>query len=95
MPERMRSGPFTYCWSFGDGDTPGEEVPVHVYQTSGTYDAAVTVTDADGDTATAVKSIQVTVNARFTYGDFEDEYSMERLYAIGYMRGLIEAVYSV
>ena len=32
--------------------------------------------------------------ARLTYGDFEDEYSMERLYAIGYMRGLIEAVYS-
>ena len=33
--------------------------------------------------------------ARLIYGDFEDEYSMERLYAIGYMRGLIEAVYSV
>ena len=32
--------------------------------------------------------------AQLTYQNFEDEYSMERLYAIGYMRGLIEAVYA-
>ena len=32
--------------------------------------------------------------AQLTYENFEDEYSMERLYAIGYMRGLIEAVYA-
>ena len=30
--------------------------------------------------------------ARLTYGDFEDEYWMERLYAIGYMRGLIDGL---
>lgn len=32
--------------------------------------------------------------AQLTYENFKDEHSMERLYAIGYMRGLIEAVYS-
>ena len=31
---------------------------------------------------------------QLTYEDFVDVHSMERLYAIGYMRGLIEAVYS-
>ena len=29
-----------------------------------------------------------------TYADFEDEHETERLFAIGYMKGLIEAVYS-
>ena len=31
---------------------------------------------------------------RMTYADFEDEHETERLFAIGYMKGLIEAVYS-
>ena len=31
---------------------------------------------------------------RMTYGDFEDEHEIERLFAIGYMKGLIDAVYS-
>ena len=31
---------------------------------------------------------------QLTYENFEDEHSMERLYAIGYMRGLLEAVFS-
>ena len=31
---------------------------------------------------------------RMTYADFEDEHEIERLFAIGYMKGLIEAVYS-
>ncbi len=31
---------------------------------------------------------------RMTYEDFEDEYEIERLFAIGYMKGLIDAVYS-
>ena len=31
---------------------------------------------------------------QMTYGDFKDVHSIERLFAIGYMRGLIEAVYS-
>ena len=32
--------------------------------------------------------------AQMTYEDFQDVHSVERLFAIGYMRGLIEAVYS-
>jgi mannonate dehydratase len=31
---------------------------------------------------------------RMTYQDFEDEHYIERLFAIGYMKGLIEAVHS-
>ena len=31
---------------------------------------------------------------RMTYADFEDEHEIERLFAIGYMKGLIDAVYS-
>ena len=32
--------------------------------------------------------------AQMTYEDFQDVHSIERLFAIGYMRGLLEAVYS-
>lgn len=45
----------SYTWAFGDGatTTTSTDTTTHVYQTAGTYQAQVTVTDANG-TSTAV-----------------------------------------
>jgi PKD repeat protein len=39
-------------WDFGEGATSGEQNPVHTYLDDGRFDAALTVTDDDGATAT-------------------------------------------
>jgi hypothetical protein len=40
--------PFTYVWSFGDGEQAFEQSPTHVYTVPGTYHVSVIVTDAAG-----------------------------------------------
>lgn len=49
----------TYSWDFGDGTASTETNPSHVYQ-GGAFTARLTVTDADGYTATAAQTITVT-----------------------------------
>ncbi len=39
----------SYLWDFGDGQTGTESVTTHVYETAGTYDATLTVTDPAGN----------------------------------------------
>jgi probable HAF family extracellular repeat protein len=54
-----------YTWSFGDGTADTNEAnPSHDYTVPGTYTAVLTVTDAQGLTATA----QVTITARKSKG---------------------------
>jgi probable HAF family extracellular repeat protein len=49
-----------YAWDFGDGSMPTEEAnPVHVYKDRGDYIAVLTVTDGQGQTASAQVEIQV------------------------------------
>lgn len=52
----------TYDWDFGDGATATGEVVNHTYDTEGTYNATVTVTDEHGatDTDTIVVSVENT-----------------------------------
>jgi PKD repeat protein len=38
----------TYLWDFGDGNTDNIADPVHIYLTQGSYNATLTVTDAEG-----------------------------------------------
>ena len=45
--------PYTYAWTFGDGGTSALQSPSHSYATAGIYSAGLTVTDANGATATA------------------------------------------
>jgi len=45
--------PYTYAWAFGDGGTSTLQSPSHSYATAGIYGAGLTVTDANGATATA------------------------------------------
>lgn len=46
------TAPYTYAWDFGDSDTGTDQNPSHTYTAPGAYAAQVTVTDADGNTAT-------------------------------------------
>jgi len=48
----------SYAWTFGDGGTSSQQNPSHTYQSAGTFNAAVTVTDNQSATA----SSQVTVS---------------------------------
>jgi PKD repeat protein/glucose/arabinose dehydrogenase/type 1 glutamine amidotransferase len=72
--------PVTLAWDFdGDGTTDSTEpAPTHVYDTAGNYSATLTVTDADGKSATASEAIAagntaptVTVQAPPDGGFFE------------------------
>lgn len=55
--------PYTYLWRFGDGTTSTEARPAHIYETPGTYDAGLTITDSRGKAA-ASSNVRVTVTAR-------------------------------
>lgn len=52
------AGSFTYAWDFGDGGAGTRQNPSHTYDTSGTFNAVVTVTSG-GDTATCNRAITV------------------------------------
>ncbi|WP_439627626.1 PKD domain-containing protein [Gemmata sp.] len=45
-------GPYTYLWTFGDGETSTDQNPSHTYEEAGPYSPSVTVTDACGTEVT-------------------------------------------
>ena len=49
----------SWNWDFGDSTTSTEQNPVYTYAAAGTYDVALTVTDAEGQSSTVVQSITV------------------------------------
>jgi PKD repeat protein len=55
--------PFTYQWNFGDG-SPTSDVsdPSHSYTTAGSFNATLTVTDNNGDTASDSVQIDIASN---------------------------------
>ena len=54
-----RSGGVSYRWEFGDGGTSTEANPRHTYARTGKYTAKLTVTYADGETATVQTAVTV------------------------------------
>ncbi|NOZ81258.1 MAG: PKD domain-containing protein, partial [DPANN group archaeon] len=53
------NGELSYAWTFGDGSSSSSQNPVHTYSAVGQYPAECTVTDEDGDTASASVMIDV------------------------------------
>jgi PKD repeat protein len=54
------TSPYTFAWTFGDGQTSSAQNPTTTYRTAGTFTATLTVTDAQRETASA--SVTVTVS---------------------------------
>ena len=55
--------PLTYQWNFGDGSDPAPTAtPTHTYESAGTYNATLIVTDDDGDSASDSVRIEVASN---------------------------------
>lgn len=48
-----------WTWDFGDGEKSYEQNPVHEYRKAGEYTVTLTITDNEGLTATASKSVKV------------------------------------
>lgn len=46
-------------WSFGDGTSSAEQNPTHRYSADGSYNVTLTVTDTDGEKASATKIVKV------------------------------------
>jgi PKD repeat protein/Mg-chelatase subunit ChlD len=46
-------------WDFGDGTRSAEQNPVHRYSADGSYKVTLTVTDTDGEKASATKPVKV------------------------------------
>ncbi|OLF13520.1 ThuA domain-containing protein [Actinophytocola xanthii] len=55
----LRAGGVSWAWDFGDGTTSTEANPVHTYKRVGPYTATLTVTYADGETATTRTNVNV------------------------------------
>jgi methionine-rich copper-binding protein CopC len=52
-------GIVSYDWNFDDGDTASGATTTHAFDSPGTYDVALTVTDAANNEATAVRTVTV------------------------------------
>ena len=57
------TGPYTYQWTFGDGNSSTAANPTHTYANPGTYTVMLVVTDANGCMETVQKSNYVTVTS--------------------------------
>jgi len=60
-----------YLWNFGDGETSSEEHPIHIYETSGTYDVSLTVTSSE-EVHARTKADAIEAHNIFMFADFED-----------------------
>jgi len=49
-----------YLWDFGDGASATTQVARHAYDEAGTFEVVLTVTDSDGNTASATRTVTVT-----------------------------------
>jgi len=54
-------GIVSWLWDFGDGDTSTEQNPSHEYSTEGIYTVSLTVTEADSDSDTKIKTDYIKV----------------------------------
>jgi hypothetical protein len=61
--DQSSNSPSSWLWDFGDGSTSTEQHAVHVYNTAGIYDVALTVSNAAGSDILTMPGY-ITVKAR-------------------------------
>lgn len=50
----------SYAWSFGNGATSSQSNPTQVYNSSGTYQVTLVVTNSNGESTSVTQSVEVT-----------------------------------
>lgn len=72
------NGPFTYSWSFGDGDTSSNNNPSHVFEATGCgnsiFQVTLTVTDDNGCTASVTKPVSVRQKPLLEFFDVDSRF---------------------
>jgi PKD repeat protein len=61
--DESAGAPTAWAWEFGDSGTSTAKNPSHTYNSHGTFDVTLTITDAVGGTKTLTKTAYVTVSA--------------------------------
>jgi chitodextrinase len=61
--------PYNYKWDFGDKSTSTDEVPPHVYNSTGKFTVSLTVTDDKGNAATDTRTDYITVQSGWDVGN--------------------------
>jgi len=51
--------PYSWNWTFGDGNSSTEQNPIHAYSMEGTYDVFLVVTDAENNTASDDTTVEI------------------------------------
>ncbi len=73
--------PYTYAWNFGDGSTGTGATPSHIYTSLGcgteNFSVEVTVTDANGCTATTQQNITIKQQPDILLTDLDDLFAPE------------------
>ena len=64
--------PYTYQWSFGDGETSTEANPFHTYNSDGTFGVTVKITDYKGTMAEYTRTDYITAEAGWSAGGVVD-----------------------
>ncbi|MEL7428022.1 MAG: PKD domain-containing protein, partial [Bacteroidota bacterium] len=64
-------GPLTYLWDFGDGTTDTNQVAIHAYADTGSYNVQLIVTDVNGCTDTLLRNNFIYIE-QFEAGFFGD-----------------------
>ncbi|MBP2146761.1 PGF-pre-PGF domain-containing protein [Methanofollis sp. W23] len=63
--------PTTWAWDFGDGANSTEQHPIHYYQTPGTYNVTLTISDGtNDDTYVMPDSLEITPSSRPLMANF-------------------------
>ncbi|PQV47849.1 gliding motility-associated-like protein [Jejuia pallidilutea] len=77
-PSATGNSPFTYSWSFGDGETSTNANPSHVFEAIGCgnqiFNVTLTVTDDNGCTASVTKPITVQQKPLLDFRDVDSPF---------------------
>lgn len=60
--------PYAFSWTFGDGSTGSGQTVTHTYQSAGTYNVTLTITDSNGQTFTVKKTVSVSTASSNPFG---------------------------